>query len=390
MFSEMPDLWVLIKAGLISFRDTDFNLVRFNSLGLAIVAGLFLAVLIFYKLLWGRNKFSRSGSGHRIEERDKQGKLAKVILLLPKLLLGASIFFLLISIADPYLPKTKVERQVESREIVYLIDVSTSKGWLFGNTGLCAGQVGREAMLKFLKMRQGQNDRASLWLFATKPRMIEDFITDDELFFMQVQDAPYVITDPKNPTLPQNDIGDDNSVGGQYLDIVVPPERLELIKGEGSTLLNPALDAIIEHFDKKGNKKIKQKGLIIETDAAVEHDAKEQLEKLQKNNIQVYMLHIKPNEIGESQFGNLWGLVNAERLKKRIKEYGGKIYDIQNSKNIEAAYKDIDRLQRGPQKVTRHFFKVFIYQRPLMVAIILLIAAMLIGPLLHLFFAENP
>ena len=382
MLSKMPDILELIKTGLISFRDTNFDLVRFDSLGLAFGAGLFIAIVLFYKLLWGHIKFSHVVSGHRVPEEYRQRKLTKLIFLIPKIILGAAVFFLLVSLANPYLPKTKIEKLIESRERIDLIDVSTSKGWEFEHTGKAAGQLGREAFLKFLNMRRGQNDRVSLWLFATEPHLIEDFIIDDDIYIMEAEDAPYVMTSSDHPGFPENDL--DN----ERLDIIAPRDKIELVD-TGGTNLNPALDAIIDYFDREGNKKIKQKALLIETDAAVQEDAEKQLRELQKRGIRVYLLHVKPNEYGESQYGVLKGLENAALLQKRVQQFGGKVYDIQNSKSLENAYRDIDRLEKAPISITRHLFKVFVYQRPLMVAIVLILLAITVGSLAG-FFDENP
>lgn len=383
MLPKMPDIFELIRAGLISFRDTNFDLVRFNSLGLAFGAGLFLITVLLYKLLWGRNKFSHVGSGHRIAKEYQQGKLAKLIFLIPKILLGVATFFLLVSLANPYLPKTTIEKIVQSRERIDLIDVSASKGWEFENTGKSAGQLGREAFLRFLNMRKGQNDRVSLWLFASESYIREDFVIDDDVYLMEAEDAPYVIVDSTHPGFPEYDSAD------SVVDIITPRDRIQLISGEGGTHLNPALDAVIRYFDREGNKNIKHKALLIETDAAVEQDAEPQLRELQKRNIKTYLLHVKPNEFAESQFGRLSGIRNAELLKMRVRQFGGKVFDIQDKKSIENAYKEIDRLEKAPITLVKHLFKVFIYQRSLMVAIVLMFLAIGLGSLIEVF-GENP
>ncbi len=383
MLLNMSYVWELVKAGLISFRDTNFDLVRFNSLGLAFGAGLFVAIALVYKLLWGRNRFSHVVSGHRIPEEYRQGKLVKMVLLIPKILLVAAVFFLLVSLANPYLPRTTIEKLVESRERIDLVDASSSKGWEFEHTGKAAGQLGREAFIKFLNMRKGQNDRVSLWLFSASPHILEDFIIDDDIYIMEAEDAPYVMVDSANPGLPENDESDN------FVDIIAPRDRVQIISGEGGTNLNPALDAIIKYFDERGNKSIKHKALLIETDAAVEADAESQLKQLQKRNIKVYLLHIKPNELGESKFGNLNGIRNAELLKKEVQQYGGKVYDIMDSRSLGNAYRDIDKLEKAPISLVRHLFKVFVYQRPLMVAFALMVLAIALGLLTEMF-GENP
>ena len=382
MFPNVFYIWELVKAGLISFRDTNFELVRFESLGLAFGAGLFIAAVLVYKLLWGRNKFSHIVSGHRIPKEDQQGKLAKLIFLIPKILIGMTVFFMLVSLANPYLPKTTIEQIVESRERVDLFDVSSSKGWEFEHTGKAAGQFGREAFLKFLDMRRGQNDRVSLWLFASEPHLREDFIIDDDVYIIEAEDAPYVMTGSYHVGLPEND------PYNYYIDIIAPRDRIQFDADLGGTNLNPALDAIIQYFDREGNKKIKHKALLIETDAAVEENAEPQLRKLQKRGIKVYLLHIKPNELGESQFGTQ-GVINAELLKNQVRQFGGKVYDIRDSRSLERAYQDINKLEKAPISLTKHLFKVFIYQRPLMVAVALIFLAIGLGSIMN-YFDENP
>jgi len=384
MSPNTPYVWELVKAGLISFRDTNFDLVRFESLGLAFGAGLFLVLMLLLKFLWGRNRFSHVGSGHRIAKKYQQGKLAKLIFLMPTILLGAAVFFLLVGLANPYLPRTTIEKLVESRERIDLIDVSSSKGWEFENTGKSAGQLGREAFLKFLNMRRGQNDRVSLWLFASEPHLLEDFIIDDDIYTMQAEDAPYVMLYSNHPGLTENDLEDN------FVDIIAPRDMVQLSEG-GGTNLNPALDAVIAYFDREGNKNIKQKALLIETDAAVEADAGPQLRELQKRNIKVYLLHIKPNVLGENQFGNANtnGIKYAELLKTKVQQFGGKVYDIQDSRSLENAYRDIDRLETAPVSLARNLFKVLIYQRSLVVAFMLLCMAIGIGAMLQIF-GENP
>lgn len=382
MFSSISYFLELIRAGLISFRDTNFNLVRFESLGLALGAGLFILLVLIYKLLWGRNKFSRMGSGHNIPLEDHQKKLSKLIFLMPKILLSAGVLFLLTSLANPYLPKTMIESTVESRERIDMIDVSASKGWGLENTGKSAGQIGREAYLKFLNMRRGQNDRVSLWLFASEPHIREDFIIDDDIFIMQVEDSPYVMTYPDHPGFPEND------PNSQFVDIIAPRDRIEFVDG-GGTNLNLALDAVIKYFDREGNKKIKRKALLIETDAAVEADAEIQLRELQKRSIKVYLLHLKPNILGESQFANSRGIEYAALLKKKVQQFGGEVYDIQDRRSLENAYRDIDRLEKAPISLMRHLYKVFIYQRALMVALVITFLALGLGSVIDRY-GENP
>lgn len=383
MLLTISYVWELIRAGLISFRDTNFDLVRFNSLGLAFGAGLFITAVLIYKLLWGHSKFSHVGSGHRIPKEYWQGKLNKLILLLPKLFLAAAIFFLLVSLANPYLPKTKIEKLIESRERIDMIDVSPSRGWEYENTGKSSGEIGRKGYLKFLKMREDQNDRVSLWYFSEDPTRVEDFVIYDDNYFMQAEDMPYVVTDPGNAFLPEND------KQNKLLHIMAPRDKIKMVVNGGGTNIVKALDAVIAYFDKEGNKKIKQKALLIETDAAVDENPEKQLQDLKKRRVNIYFLYIKPNMVGEMQGNQGKKLINADLLRKQVEQFGGKFYDVKSPRSLENAYRDINKLEKSPTLLVRHLLKILIYQRPLMVSFVLIFLAIGIGLITDIF-GENP
>lgn len=98
---------------------------------------------------------------------------------------------------------------------------------------------------------------------------------------------------------------------------------------------------------------------------------------------------MKPNMEGEAQYGSLKGLEHAALLKKKVLQYGGNVYDIQDKKSIENAYRDIDKLEKAPILTVRHLFRVFIYQRPLFVAIVLMFLAIAMGLFVEIV-NENP
>lgn len=379
----------LIKSGLQSFIDTDFGLVSYESTGLAIGAGLFLLLALIYKFSFGKNKYKRPYSGQRIDRVNQRGMLARGILLIPKLILGLAALIMLAGLANPYLPRTKIVEKIESRERVDLIDVSPSKGWAYKNTRKSAGQVGREAHLKFLEMRKDQNDRVALWIFSFWPTMPQGFTMDMDVYMMEVEDAPYVKVDPKSQFLPEN------NKDGKYLNIVAPKDRIELIEGEGGTDLARALDSVINYFDWAGDKKIKERALLIETDAAVEQFPEKELKELQKRHIRIYFLYMEPNEIGEnqaraSQTGHFDRITNGKLLKIAVTKYGGKFYDIGDAGSLDRAYQDINRLETAPVNIERIQTKVYIYQRYVITAAVLAFSAILLGLLIEVLLGVDP
>src|SRR3989344_1319722 len=375
MLDRTKEVLNLIWSVLVSFKDTDFGQVSFGSLGLALGAGLFLLTVFLCKMLWGRNKFRHNYAGHEIpaEYDESASLLRRLICAFPKFLLGLSAVFLLITLANPYLPRTKIETIVESRERAELIDISSSMGWPFGNSGKSACEVARDAHLRFLRMRRGQNDRVSLWVFSNNPYMREGFIIDDDVYMMQVEDAPCVMVNRAHWSLPENDIND------QYLDNIVPRDKVKIIETEAATNLIGGLRAVIKYFDEEGRKDIRRKSLLIVTDAAVEADPETEFMELRKRNIIPYMIHVKPNEIGERQFNASWKLETAELTKQRVRQYGGVVFDVSDRASAERAYAEINRLETAPFDIVRHLFRVLIFQRPLMVALVLSFFAMILG-----------
>lgn len=385
MINKAYDLLELVKSVLAAFRDTDFSQVNFGSLGLALGAGFFLLALFLYKILWGRNKFRHFYSGHEIPvEYDESTITRRLICAFPKLLLAGLAIFLLTALANPYLPRTKIETIIESRERIELIDVSASMGWPFGNTGKSACEATREVHLKFLKMRRGQNDRVTLWLFSNNAYKVEDFITDDEIYMLQVEDAPCIMVTKGHPSLPGND------PYNSYIDIVVPEDLIKRIDSEGATKLAVGLQAVIKYFDQESKRNTRRKSLLIVSDFAVEEDPEKEFQELKKRKIIPYVIHIKPNELGEKQFNRPDPIGVANELKSKIRRYGGKVFDVEDRRSAERAYAEINKLETAPINIIRHLLKVLIFQRPLMVAVILAMLALLSGIIVARFFEAFP
>lgn len=348
----------VLKIGTEPLRDIDFAQINYSQKEIALwIAGILIAVVIL-KLLFSRDKSSQKYSGYFISNYYHQSSFRRLVDFMLNTALASGVLLFLIALADPFIPTLKTATVIkESRERIDLIDVSTSKGWEYLNTGKAAGEIGREAFLGFLKMRKGQNDRTSLWLFASKPGTIEDFIIDDDLYMIEAEDAPLVRIDPYHQALPEND---PNNI---FIDVIAPMDRIEKVRGEGSTKLLIALEAVIKYIDKNGSKEIKQKALVIETDAAVEEYPEEQLRELKKRNVGIYFLHIKPNEKAELQYTHSQnGLENAKLLRQQVNKYGGKFYDVTDKASIVKAYQDINRLEAVATENTYTVNKIFLFQ----------------------------
>ena len=236
--------------------------------------------------------------------------------------------------ADPFLTATEeVSGYVESRVRVDLVDTSGSMAWEFPDTGKSKAEVAREAHLRFLDMRTGKNDRVSLWLFSTYPYMVDDFVVDDELYYFQVWDAPYVMT--------------------QRIDkaMVVPPDKVRIIPAEGDTNIVRPLRSIVKSFDEDaaatgGDAEVNRAVLII-TDAAVDEFPDSEFAELNRRNIIPYIVYINTSNVrGVNR--SMFGRSSTPRLIEMIRQYGGDYFDVSDQDSLTRAYEAIDAREAVP------------------------------------------
>ena len=142
-----------------------------------------------------------------------------------------------------------------------------------------------EAHLRFVEMRQEKNDRVSLWLFSSYPYMVDDFVLDDEMYFFQVMEAPYVTVKILAPQ------------SGTSLDsLFVPPDKVRIIPNEGNTNINLALQSVIRHFDQDqatgGGRIDMHRAILIITDAGVDEMPENEFAQLSARNVVPYVIYI--------------------------------------------------------------------------------------------------
>lgn len=382
---SLAGLYGLASKSWTDFYNLDFSQINYSAPNLAKIAGALLLVVLVLRIIFGRNKPSHEYSGHFISDQDKRGVFAKTFYLIPKLLLAAGSVFLILALADPYLLSAGEKSEyLDSRERVELLDVSTSMGWPYQASDKSVGEVIREEHLRFLKMRQGKNDRVAFWIFAENAYKIEDFTMDNELYRFQVFDTPYVITSSLNPALPKNDTMD------KYIDLVAPALRVKLIDNEGSTNLEAGLLATIKYFNQAGDRNIANRSLLIISDAAVENYPEYALSQLKINHITPYLLHVKPNRVGEEQFGLTQSVEYAQQLEDYIVGAGGKVYDVDDRDSARRAFEDFDRTQTVKIKIVHKFNSVKLFPIFIQIGVLFVIAGIFFGLLAKLVWGVYP
>ena len=365
-----------LTVGIQELTETEYAQVRYGDVAMAISLAVVIAVALFFtftrRALW-RRKYSRQHSGHAIAAAYQKKAWVRVLHTTPKVLIAGALALILVAAADPFLTATEeVSGYVESRVRVDLVDTSGSMAWEFPDTGKSKAEVARDAHLRFLDMREGKNDRVSLWLFSTYPYMVDDFVVDDELYYFQVWDAPYVMT--------------------QRLDkaMVVPHDKVRIIPAEGDTNIIRPLESIIKSFDQDeaamgGNENVNRAVLII-TDAAVDEFPDQQFQELNRRNITPYIIYINTSDIRTTMIGRS----STPRLIEMIREYGGDYFDVKDQDSLARAYEAIDEREAVRVELKHRALKVPIYSRFLLVAMAMLVVGIPMGFVSELFWGTGP
>ncbi len=376
MLMPWNELVAFLDSGFRELLETDYAQVRYGDVGMATVLAIAVGVVLTLTLLRlaaTRKRHARQHSGHLIEAGHRKRLWIRVLHTAPKLFLAGALVMLIVSVADPFLTATEeVSGSVESRVRIDLVDTSGSMAWEFPDTNKSKAEVARDAHLEFLEMRREKNDRVSLWLFSTYPYMVDDFVMDDELYYYQVWDAPYVMT--------------------QRLDkaMVVPRDKVRIIPAEGDTNIIRPLQDIVKHFDRdeaaQGRGRNQNRAVLIITDAAVDEFPDAEFEELSNRNIVPYVIYINTSDARTASFLN----PTVPQLVAQIQEYGGDYFDVTSEDSLLRAYQAIDEREAVRVELKHRALRVPIYSRFLLVAMGLLVIGIPLGFVSELLWGTNP
>jgi len=376
MFLPWNEFLVFLTNSIDELAATEIGQVRYGDVGLAFwltVVVAVAAVVSFVRLVSRRQKFSRQHSGHVIDPKYRKRLWVRTVHTAPKMLVAGALALVIFAAADPFLTATEeVSGFVESRVRVDLVDTSGSMAWEFPDTGKSKAEIARDAHLRFLEMREGKNDRVSLWLFSTYPYMVDDFVMDDELYFFQVWDAPYVMT--------------------QRLDkaMVVPPDKVRIVPAEGDTNIIRPLQSITKQFDKDeaavGGGTNQNRAVLIVTDAAVDEFPDAEFAALNQRNIVPYIIYINTSDARTAMIGH----PSTPRLIEMIREYGGDYFDVTDEDSLAEAYTAIDEREAVRMELRHRALKVPIYSRFLLIAMGLLAVGIPVGFVAEVVWGTGP
>jgi hypothetical protein len=376
MFMQWSELFAFVDGGVRELIGTDLAQIRYGDVGVAVWVGVAVSVMLvltLVRLAARQKRHTRQHSGHLIAASHRKPLWIRMLHSTPKLLLTAALALLIVSVADPFLTATEeVSGYVESRVRIDLVDTSGSMAWEFPETSKSKAEVARDAPLQFLEMRREKNDRVSLWLFSTYPYMVDDFVMDDELYYFQVWDAPYVMT--------------------QRLDkaMVVPRDKVRIIPAEGDTNIIRPLQDIVKFFDRDeaavGRGANQNRAVLIITDAAVDEFPDAEFAELNKRNIVPYIIYINTSDARTASFLH----PTVPQLVSQIEEYGGDYFDVTDEDSLTRAYEAIDEREAVRVEMKHRALKVPIYSRFLLVAMGLLVVGIPMGFVSELLWGTSP
>ncbi len=383
MLIEWNDFVAFLRTRAQELGETQFDQVRYGDVGMALVLALVISLallLTLSRVAFWRRGHSRHHSGHLIDPKLQRGTIVRALYHSPKLLLVMAVVVLLVAVSDPFLTATEeVMGDVESRIRIDLVDTSLSMAWEFPDTGKSRAEVAREAHLQFLEMRQEKNDRVSLWLFSSYPYMVDDFILDDELYYFQVVEAPYVTVKLLAPQF--------RTTRDQ---IYVPEDKVRIIPTEGNTNIIRALQSIVKHFDSDeasaGGQANQHRAVLIITDADVDEIPEAEFQALNQRNIVPYVIYINVRDAGA---GNVEA-TETPPLIEMIRDFGGDYFDVTDQDSLVHAYEAIDELEAVRFELTHRAIKTPIYSRFLLVSLALLVIGIPAGLVAELVWGTHP
>ena len=383
MLMEWAEFVDFLRSRATELAETQFDQVRYGDASLAVVLTIVVAValcLTLARVALRPRSHARHHSGHLIAPALQRGSVVRTLYNLPKLLLALAVGVLLVAVSDPFLTATEeVRGDVESRIRIDLVDTSLSMAWEFPETGKSRAEIARQAHLQFLEMRREKNDRVSLWIFSSYPYMVDDFIVDDEIYYYQVVEAPYVTV---KILAPQFRTTRD--------EIHVPPDKVRIIPTEGNTNIIRALQSVVKHFDgdeaSAGGAANQHRAVLIITDADVDEMPKAEFEALNQRNIVPYVIYINVRAAS----AGTEAVAETPQLIETIRDFGGDYFDVTDQDSLIRAYEAIDELEAVRVELTHRAIKTPIYPRFLLVSLALLVVGIPAGFLAELIWGTHP
>ncbi len=379
------NLWQLIVGAVNDFLSINWSEIVYKK-GSSVLGAATLIVAAFFTGLvirWWLKR--RSGSYYltnlKTEKNHPVGIFFKLTRGLVWTLALTSLCFLGIALADPIIYIANTTEQIESREVVYLYDVSASNGFKISNTTTSRGKLSRDILERLIIKRKDKKDRAAYIVFATQSDIWSGFTTNFESLMFSIAASPLALAPAEA--------------------IKMWPGKFILKKGQfvetdtdQGTNLHLGLESAIYLFDRKGLPKIteelkqnpnaKMRSVVILTDGAADVDPEPQFIELKKRHIIPYLIFIDPSRQIEK---DIYGVNDPkaqlpDKLLAMVRQYGGQYFWAKDEYSPDQVSESLDKLHGVKQLKKINVKEKEVYFMPLAIAVLFAISAMVMRMLL--------
>ena len=268
---------------------------------------------------------------------------ASSIVHLPTLLEYLALGFLLIAVLDPLLPSAEHQIMHHGLNTLMVLDLSSSmqepinrKGNLMGQWEISRQEKTRlesvkEAMISFVQKRK--HDNIGVVVFSENGYVVTPMTVD----------TSYLI---------------------RYLQMV----DHKTLAGEGQTAIGEGIHTAVRLGEQTANRSVRKGKLIVVLTDGENNTGRDVYVAIDEASRAGFKIHFIGVEVDKAP--------DAPRLIAAVKATGGNYYDVRDHQQLEQAYVDIDRLEKGTfltrKKVT---YQPYFY--PFVLASVLLLAASL-------------
>lgn len=380
---NIVDLWLLVSGSVTDALNLDWSDLSYKRSSLVIKAATFIVAVFFTTLVvkWRRNRKSRNRrsssrylTGLVPDKRHEPGIIFNLVRGFAWFLTFVSLCFLGIVLADPVVFVADSTELIESREIIYIKDVSASNGFHLPNSKVSRGELAKETLDKLILKRKDRKDRAAYVIFGTESEIWSGFTTSSESLIFSVSMSPMALAPTVAP--------------------FVWPDMFILKKGQyiesetgGSTNLHRGFESAIYLFDRKGSPKVteqlkqnpnsKMRSVVIITDGAADVDPTPQFRELRKRHIIPYLIFVDPDRTIEKRlYGeNSIKAKLPDQLLAMVRRYGGQYFLAKDRQSIDHISEMLDKLQSVKQVKKVNVKEKEVYFIPLALSFLSAVAA---------------
>ena len=375
---NIMDVWPLIIGAVTDALNLDWSELVYKRSSLVIKAAAFI-VAVFFTTLVVRWRKSRKSNSHYLtglvpDKLHEPGIVFRTIRGFAWFLAFASLCFLGVALANPVVFITDTTELTESREVIYIKDVSASNGFHLPNSKVTRGKLAHETLEKLILKRKDKRDRAAYIVFGTNSEIWSGFTTSLESLMFSISMSPIALA----PTTAES------MWPGMF---ILKKGQYTINENGYGTNLHLGLESAIYLFDRKGSPKIaeelkqnpnaKMRSVVIITDGAADVDPEPQFRELRKRRIIPHLVFIDPDRsIEKAIYGEAH--IKAQppnQLFMMVRRYGGQYFLAKDRQSVDRISETLDKLQSIKQANKTNVKEREVYFIPLAIAFLFAVAA---------------